>query len=180
MPRRSNTPWPSGCSRKNPSRTAYADLERDGTTTWSGVTNALAQKHLRAIKKGDRIFFYHTGDEKAVVGVMEATADASPDPDDDGGQARGGDREAGAEAEEPGDARGDQGGQGVRGVGTGARSARLSVMPVPAASVEEDREVGGSELSARRSARTRHARARGPLAEKVNPRVDTPGGSICG
>jgi len=64
----------------------FANLQRDGSTTWSGVTNALAQKHLRDIKKGDKVFFYHTGDEKAVVGVMEATADASPDPDDEAGK----------------------------------------------------------------------------------------------
>ena len=72
--------------KEEPGTYSFADLERDGATTWSGVTNPLAQKHLRAIKKGDRVFFYHTGDEKAVVGVMEATADASPDPDDEAGK----------------------------------------------------------------------------------------------
>jgi len=72
--------------KEEPGTYNFADLERDGATSWSGVTNALAQKHLRAIKKGDRIFFYHTGDEKAVVGVMEATADATPDPDDETGK----------------------------------------------------------------------------------------------
>jgi predicted RNA-binding protein with PUA-like domain len=72
--------------KEEPSCYSYADLERDGSTTWSGVTNALAQKHLRAIKKGDKIYFYHTGKEKAVVGVMEAAADPSPDPDDPAGK----------------------------------------------------------------------------------------------
>jgi predicted RNA-binding protein with PUA-like domain len=72
--------------KEEPSCYSFADLERDGPTVWSGVTNALAQKHLRDIKKGDKIFFYHTGDEKAVVGVMEAAADATPDPDDDAGK----------------------------------------------------------------------------------------------
>jgi predicted RNA-binding protein with PUA-like domain len=72
--------------KEEPGTYSFADLERDGSTTWSGVTNALAQKHLRAVKKGDRVFFYHTGAEKAIVGVMEATADASPDPDDADGQ----------------------------------------------------------------------------------------------
>jgi predicted RNA-binding protein with PUA-like domain len=72
--------------KEEPGTYSFADLERDGSTTWSGVTNALAQKHLRAIKKGDKVFFYHTGDEKAVVGVMEATADATPDPDDESGK----------------------------------------------------------------------------------------------
>ncbi len=68
--------------KEEPDTYGYADLERDGEATWSGVTNPLAQKHLRAVKKGDRILFYHTGDERAVVGIMEATAEPTPDPDD--------------------------------------------------------------------------------------------------
>lgn len=72
--------------KEEPSCYNYDGLERDGSTTWSGVTNALAQKHLRSIKKGDKILFYHTGDEKAVVGIMEAAADPTPDPDDDAGK----------------------------------------------------------------------------------------------
>jgi predicted RNA-binding protein with PUA-like domain len=46
----------------------------------------VAQKHLRSVKKGDRIFFYHTGDVKAVVGVAKAMADAYPDPADPSGR----------------------------------------------------------------------------------------------
>ena len=72
--------------KEEPGCYSFTDLERDGGTTWSGVTNALAQIHLRAIKKGDSILYYHTGDEKAVVGVMEAASDASPDPDDEKGK----------------------------------------------------------------------------------------------
>jgi predicted RNA-binding protein with PUA-like domain len=72
--------------KEEPGTYSFADLERDGTTTWSGVTNALAQKHLRSVKKGDRVFFYHTGNEKAVVGVMEVTADPMPDPADETGK----------------------------------------------------------------------------------------------
>jgi predicted RNA-binding protein with PUA-like domain len=72
--------------KEEPGTYSYADLEREGSTTWSGVTNALAQKHLRAIKKGDNVFFYHTGDEKAVIGEMEVTADPTPDPDDPTGK----------------------------------------------------------------------------------------------
>ena len=72
--------------KEEPGCYSFADLERDGATLWSGVTNALAQKHLRTVKKGDRILFYHTGDEKAVVGVVEAAADPRPDPEDDTGK----------------------------------------------------------------------------------------------
>lgn len=72
--------------KQEPGCYSFADLRRDGSTTWDGVTNALAQKHLRAVKKGDRVFFYHTGDEKAVVGVMEVTAGPTPDPADETGK----------------------------------------------------------------------------------------------
>ena len=72
--------------KEEPGTYSFDDLLRDGSTTWSGVTNALAQKHLRSIKKGDRVLFYHTGGEKAVVGIMEVTADPTPDPGDDTGK----------------------------------------------------------------------------------------------
>jgi predicted RNA-binding protein with PUA-like domain len=72
--------------KEEPDSYSFAALQKDGSTVWSGVTNALAQKHLRAVKKGDRILFYHTGDEKAVVGVMEAAADPTPDPQDETGK----------------------------------------------------------------------------------------------
>lgn len=72
--------------KEEPGTYSFADLQRDGSTTWTGVTNALAQKHLRAVKTGDRVFFYHTGDERAVVGVMEVTADPTPDPADETGK----------------------------------------------------------------------------------------------
>ena len=58
--------------KEEPSHYSYADLEADGETVWSGITNALALKHLRAVKPGDRIFYYHTGKEKAVVGEVKA------------------------------------------------------------------------------------------------------------
>jgi predicted RNA-binding protein with PUA-like domain len=72
--------------KEEPDTYSFADLERDGTTTWSGVANPQAQKNLRSIKKGDRVFFYHTGKEKAVVGIMEVTADPTPDPGDSSGK----------------------------------------------------------------------------------------------
>jgi predicted RNA-binding protein with PUA-like domain len=72
--------------KEEPETYSFADLVSDGSTTWSGVANALAQKHLRAVKKGDRVFFYATGKEKAVVGVMEVLADPAPDPADKSGK----------------------------------------------------------------------------------------------
>lgn len=72
--------------KEEPSHYSYAELARDGKTTWTGVRNAVAQKHLRSVRKGDQIFFYHTGDEKSVVGVMKAAADAAADPADASGK----------------------------------------------------------------------------------------------
>ena len=72
--------------KEEPSHYNFDALVKDQKTMWSGVKNPLAQKHLHAIKKGDRIFYYHTGDEKAVVGIAKALADAYPDPDDETGK----------------------------------------------------------------------------------------------
>jgi predicted RNA-binding protein with PUA-like domain len=72
--------------KEEPTHYSYDDLVRDGRTSWTGVRNPLAQKHLRSIAKGDRIFFYHTGNEKAVVGIAKAAGGAYPDPADTSGK----------------------------------------------------------------------------------------------
>lgn len=72
--------------KEEPGNYSFDDLVRDGKTSWTGVRNPLAQKHLRAVKKGDRIFFYHTGAEKAVVGTCRAAGAAYPDPSDKTGK----------------------------------------------------------------------------------------------
>jgi predicted RNA-binding protein with PUA-like domain len=72
--------------KEEPTHYSYDDLVRDGRTSWTGVRNPVAQKHLRSVKKGDRIFFYHTGDEKSVVGVAKAAGDAYADPSDTSGR----------------------------------------------------------------------------------------------
>ena len=72
--------------KEEPEHYDYDQLERDRKTVWAGVRNPLAQKHLRAIRKGDPIFYYHTAKEKAVVGVAKAVTDAYPDPSDAAGK----------------------------------------------------------------------------------------------
>jgi predicted RNA-binding protein with PUA-like domain len=72
--------------KEEPTHYSYQDLARDGKTSWTGVRNPLAQKHLRSVKKGDRIFYYHTGDEKSVVAIAKASGDAYPDPEDRDGK----------------------------------------------------------------------------------------------
>jgi predicted RNA-binding protein with PUA-like domain len=72
--------------KEEPTHYSYDDLVRDKKTSWSGVRNAVAQKHLRSVKKGDRIFYYHTGDQKSVVAIARAASDAYPDPQDPDGK----------------------------------------------------------------------------------------------
>jgi predicted RNA-binding protein with PUA-like domain len=68
--------------KEEPSNYSFDTLMKDRRTVWSGVKNPVAQKHLHAVKKGDRIFYYHTGNEKSVVGIAKALGDAYPDPKD--------------------------------------------------------------------------------------------------
>jgi predicted RNA-binding protein with PUA-like domain len=72
--------------KEEPTHYSYDSLVKDKRTVWSGVKNPLAQKHLRSVKKGDRIFYYHTGDEKSVVGIAKALGDAYTDPKDKSGK----------------------------------------------------------------------------------------------
>ena len=72
--------------KEEPTHYSFDAFVKDKRAVWSGVKNPLAQKHLRSVKKGDRVFYYHTGDEKAVVGVARALGDAYPDPADKSGK----------------------------------------------------------------------------------------------
>jgi predicted RNA-binding protein with PUA-like domain len=66
--------------KSEPSAYSWGDLERDGHAVWDGVKNALALRHLSAVGKGDEVLVYHTGDEKAAIGIAEVTRAAYPDP----------------------------------------------------------------------------------------------------
>jgi predicted RNA-binding protein with PUA-like domain len=66
--------------KEEPDHYNFDDLRRDGTTVWDGITNNLARQNLRRVRRGDRILYYHTGKEKAVVGEAVAVGDAGPDP----------------------------------------------------------------------------------------------------
>ena len=66
--------------KSDPETYSFEDLEREGSTVWDGVSNNLALKHLRSVHKGDPALIYHTGDQKAIVGLAEAVSDPYPDP----------------------------------------------------------------------------------------------------
>lgn len=68
--------------KSEPSSYSWDDLVREGGTMWDGVRNNAARLHLRAMKPGDEAFFYHSMDERAVVGIMRITGTGQPDGDD--------------------------------------------------------------------------------------------------
>lgn len=68
--------------KSEPGTYSWDDLVRDGSTEWDGVRNPTARLHLKAMRQGDEAFFYHSGDERAVVGIMRVTREARPDPKD--------------------------------------------------------------------------------------------------
>ena len=68
--------------KSEPGVYGWDDLNRDKTTEWDGVRNPTARIHLKAMRQGDEAFFYHSGDERQVVGIMRVTREAQPDPKD--------------------------------------------------------------------------------------------------
>ena len=66
--------------KSDPEHYSFFDLERDGKTVWDGISNNLALKHLRNVRRGDLVMVYHTGAERAAVGLAEAASDPYPDP----------------------------------------------------------------------------------------------------
>ena len=68
--------------KSEPNVYGWNDLVRDGATDWDGVRNNAARLHLRAMKPGDEALFYHSGDERAVVGIMRITSAGKPDGED--------------------------------------------------------------------------------------------------
>ena len=66
--------------KQEPSSYPWSDFVADGETIWTGVRNFAARNNLRKMQKGDEVFFYHSGDEKAVVGIAKVTRTAYADP----------------------------------------------------------------------------------------------------
>src|ERR1041385_6216077 len=66
--------------KQEPSSYSWADFVAESQTSWTGVRNYTARNNLRKMKKGDEVLFYHSGDEKAVVGIAKVTRTDYPDP----------------------------------------------------------------------------------------------------
>ncbi len=67
-------------AKQEPSDYSWSDFVKDGGTSWTGVRNFAARNNLRRMSKGDQVFFYHSGEEKAVVGIAKVTRTAYKDP----------------------------------------------------------------------------------------------------
>jgi predicted RNA-binding protein with PUA-like domain len=72
--------------KSEPRKYSWEQLVKDGRTHWDGVRNYQAANNLKAMKAGDRAFFYHSIEGLAIVGVMEIVKEASPDPGDPAGR----------------------------------------------------------------------------------------------
>jgi predicted RNA-binding protein with PUA-like domain len=71
--------------KSEPGTYSWSTFVKDGQTAWTGVRNYLARNHLRAMKSGDRVFFYHSGEEKSVVGLGRVVKEFYPDATADEG-----------------------------------------------------------------------------------------------
>ena len=66
--------------KSDPETYSCDDLERDKKAVWDGVSNPLALKHIRSMKKGDQVFIYHSGEEKSIVAIAEIISEPYTDP----------------------------------------------------------------------------------------------------
>ncbi|MBA3554172.1 MAG: EVE domain-containing protein [Gemmatimonadales bacterium] len=117
--------------KTEPSEFAFSDLQRAGRTRWDGVTNALALKHLRGMRPGDRAIVYHTGDEKRLVGMATVAGEPYPDPSAGDERVVVVDLEAGDELPVSVTLAAVKADPAFKDLGL-VRMSRLSVVPVPA------------------------------------------------
>ncbi|MGH7644371.1 MAG: EVE domain-containing protein [Gemmatimonadales bacterium] len=115
--------------KTEPSAYGYPQLVRDRTTTWDGVKNPLALKHLRAMQPGDEVLIYHTGDEKQCVGRARITSAAYADPKRKDPKLAVVDLEAGAALSQPVALSAIKADRALAGLPL-VRMPRLSVVPV--------------------------------------------------
>lgn len=129
--------------KTEPSTYAFDDLRRDRKTRWDGVSNAQAQAHLRAMRKGDEVLVYHSG-EKAAVGWARVARDPYPDPGDPAGKRVAVELRAGEALGVPvalGVLRGEKVFEGSPLL----RQGRLSVVPLTEGQVKAVKRLGGKK-----------------------------------
>ncbi len=128
--------------KSEPGSYSWEQMRKDGRTFWNGVRNPQASNNLKAMKTGDRAFFYHSGDERAIVGIVEIVKEYYPDPSDASGRFGMVDVKAAASLKTPvtlAQVKADPEMKDLLLV----RNSRLSVMPIPSAAWKTICRMGG-------------------------------------
>ena len=128
--------------KSEPGEWSWDDQVRAGVAEWDGVRNAQAQKHMKAMAEGDRVLFYHSGKQKAVVGLVTVAREAYPDPDDEAGKYVRVDFKADQALAEPVTLQAIKADDKLAHLPL-VKQPRLSVMPVDAASFKRICRLGG-------------------------------------
>lgn len=128
--------------KTEPSAYSFSRLQREGRAVWDGVTNPLALKHLREMAVGDDVLIYHTGDEKAAVGLARVARAAYPDPKAEDPRLVVVDVEAGRPLPKPVPLSAVKADPAFADLAL-VRMGRLSVVPVPAAQWKRLLAMGG-------------------------------------
>jgi predicted RNA-binding protein with PUA-like domain len=115
--------------KQEPSSYSWSDLVAEGETSWTGVRNFTARNNLRKMRKADEVLFYHSGEEKAVVGIAKVMRAAYPDPTTKEGDWSTVDLAAVKPLARPVTLREIKGNPRLRGIPL-VRQSRLSVMPL--------------------------------------------------
>ena len=160
--------------KEEPRKYSYTALEKDGGTCWSGVRNPLAQKHIRAVREGDRVLYYHTGRERAIVGIATAVSDAYADPDDGTGKCAAVDIAPSTRLPHPVTLEAIKS-HPAFATSPLVRIPRLSVMPVTAEQLRAIESIAGHRAASPLPPRERHGarkKARGPAHPRRGNRVE--------
>ena len=132
--------------KQEPSSYSWSDFVADGETSWTGVRNFTARNNLRKMQKGDEVLFYHSGDEKAVVGIAKVTRTAYPDSTAKEGDWSTVDLAAVRPLSRPVTLREIKANSRLKGIPL-VRLSRLSVMPLSEADFRAISEMGSPRAS---------------------------------
>ena len=130
--------------KQEPSSYSWSDFVADGETSWTGVRNFTARNNLRKMQKGDEVLFYHSGDEKAVVGIAKVTRPAYPDSTAKEGDWSTVDLAAVRPLSRPVTLREIKANSRLKGIPL-VRLPRLSVMPLEESEFRRIADMGGSD-----------------------------------
>jgi len=129
---------------------AFDQLARERRAVWDGVSNSLALKHIRSMRKGDQALIYHSGDEKALVGLARIASDPYPDPKAGDPRLAVVDVEAGERLARPVTLAAVKADPAFADLGL-VRMSRLSVIPVPPEQWQRLLEMGGGSMATQRA-----------------------------